>query len=115
MYGLTSGPGPIDASLTSWLSPSHVLGGVVLGLFLVLHVVIVRYVVRPMDGLDRFAAPRGRSGRRRSIGGSHAKHRASRDAGNSPSSRARLVHPAKSIQEVALQPPMATPNRVPRP
>lgn len=41
MYGLTFGLGPINDSLTSWLSPSHVLGGVVLGLFLVLHVAIV--------------------------------------------------------------------------
>lgn len=84
MYGLTLGLGPINGSLTSWLSPSHVPGGVVLGLFPVLHVVIVRFVVRPMGGLDWFAAPRGSSGRRRGIGGSHDKHPDSKDAGKLP-------------------------------
>ena len=58
MYGSMGDPGPIWGSLSSWMSPTHILGVVILGLFLVLHVVIVRQVVRPTNGPDRVVATR---------------------------------------------------------
>jgi hypothetical protein len=84
MYGLTVGLGPIGDSLSAWLSPSYVPGVVILGLFLVLHIVIVRSVVRPLDGLDRVAATRGRSGRRAVVGRSHLRHLGPQDTAKLP-------------------------------
>ena len=64
MYGSMGDAGPIWDVLSSWISSTHVLGGVLLGLFLVLHVVIVSLVVRPMNGSDRGVAPRNTRVRR---------------------------------------------------
>ena len=58
MDGPVGDPGPIWISLSSGMSPTHVLGVVLLGLFLVLHVIIVRLVVRPIDGSDQVATTR---------------------------------------------------------
>ena len=58
MFGLMDGLGPMWDSLSSWESPAHVLGVVILGLFLVLHVIVVRFVIRPLDGPDRKKATR---------------------------------------------------------
>jgi hypothetical protein len=72
MYGLTFGLGSIGDATTSWLPPSQVLGLGMLGLFLVLHIVIVRAVIRPLDDLDRFGAPRHKPGRRLIVDKCHA-------------------------------------------
>lgn len=58
MYGPMGDAGPIWDSLSSWMSPTHVLGVVLLGFFLALHVAIVRLVVRPMNGPGRVVATR---------------------------------------------------------
>ena len=63
MYGLI---GSIDytwGALGTWLSPAHVLGAVILGLFLVLHVIVVGSVIRPMDRPGRVMATCERRGR----------------------------------------------------
>jgi hypothetical protein len=49
MFGLMATLGPSWDSLWPWVSPAHVLGVVILGLFLVLHVTLVRSVIRPLD------------------------------------------------------------------
>jgi hypothetical protein len=56
MYGLVSILGPTWSALASWESLAQVLGAVILGLFLVLHVIVVRSVIRPMDGPGRVVA-----------------------------------------------------------
>jgi hypothetical protein len=61
MFGSMGSTGPFWDALSWWLSPSHVLGVVMLGLFLVLHVVIVRLAVSRVNGPDR---PTVRPGRR---------------------------------------------------
>jgi hypothetical protein len=61
MYGSMGTAGPIWDALSLWLSSSHVLGVVMLGFFLVLHVVIVRMAVSRVNGPDR---PTVRPGRR---------------------------------------------------
>jgi hypothetical protein len=58
MYGPIGDLGPIWDSLPPLMSPTHVLGVVLLGLFLVLHVVVVRLVVRPRTGSGRVVASR---------------------------------------------------------
>lgn len=58
MYGPIGDLGPIWDSLPSLVSPTHGLGVVILGLFLVLHVVVVRLVVRPMNVPGRVVATR---------------------------------------------------------
>ena len=58
MYGLLGDVGRIWDSLSSWTLPTQLLGVVFLGLFLVLHVVIVRLVVRPMNSSDHVVATR---------------------------------------------------------
>ena len=60
MYGLIGSIDSTWGALGSWLSPAHVLGVVILGLFLVLHVIVVRFVIRPMDGPGRVMATRER-------------------------------------------------------
>jgi hypothetical protein len=50
MFGLMASLGPYWDSLWPWVSPAHVLGVVILGLLFVLHVIVVRSVIRPLDG-----------------------------------------------------------------
>lgn len=90
MYGPMGDPGPIWGFLSSWMSTTHVLGVVILGLFLVLHVVIVRQVVRPMNGTDRVVTTRD--------------SRVSRPSGSAqmlPADDRPLVRPGRRTHDVA--------------
>jgi hypothetical protein len=58
MFGPMGAVGPIWDVPSWWTVPTAVLGVVILGLLLVLHVVIVRLVVRPMNGSDRVVVRR---------------------------------------------------------
>jgi len=58
MYGVMGAVGPIWDGPSAWIAPTDVLGIVILGILLVLHVIIVRLVVRPMHGSDRVVVPR---------------------------------------------------------
>jgi hypothetical protein len=56
MFGQMDGLGSVWVSLASWVSPAHVQGVVILGLLFILHVIVVRSVIRPMDGPVRVTA-----------------------------------------------------------
>ena len=60
MYGLIGSIESVWGALGAWLSPEHVLGVAILGLLFVLQVIVVRSVIRPMDGPDRIMATRER-------------------------------------------------------
>jgi hypothetical protein len=82
MYALIGGQGPTGDLLMAWLSPSIALGVVVLGCLLAFHIMIVRAVVRPMDGFGRIDTGRRRSGRRLTVGRSQIGDRGPTNWGN---------------------------------
>lgn len=64
MYGPMGDAGMIWDTLPSAISLTDVLGVVILGLLMVLHVIVVRLVVRPLEGPGRVGATRDIRARR---------------------------------------------------
>jgi len=58
MYAPMGDAGAIWDTLSSAISLTDVLGVVIVGLLMVLHVIVVRLVVRPLEGPGRDAATR---------------------------------------------------------